>query len=149
MRREGERDGSGGRTEGLAQSAAISMGFADPDLRRRSDRRPRLSYAPGGGRGRRGARERERKRERGTGRRERGRESKRARERETQRDRVTGREGRKELEFLDFQGIPDERRSFGRTACDKDRARERHRNRKSDGGKGRGPNPVYSRTTSS
>ena len=27
----------------LAQSAAISMGFADPDLRRRSDRRPRLS----------------------------------------------------------------------------------------------------------
>ena len=62
---------------------------------------------------------------------------------------MTGREGRKELEFLDFQGIPDERRSFGRTACDKDRARERHRNRKSDGGKGRGPNPVYSRTTSS
>ena len=33
--------------------------------------------------------------------------------------------------------------------CDKERARERHRNRKSDGGKGRGPNPVYSRTTSS
>ena len=70
-------------------------------------------------------------------------------ERETQRDRVRGREGRKELEFLDSQGSQDERRSFGRTACDKERARERHRNRKSDGGKGRGPNPVYSRTTSS
>ena len=100
-----------------------------------------------GGRGRRGARERER--ERGTEGGEREGERARERERETQRDRVTGREGRKELEFLDFQGIPDERRSFGRTACDKDRARERHRNRKSDGGKGRGPNPVYSRTTSS
>ena len=53
---------------------------------------------------------------------------------------MRGREGRKELEFLDSQGSQDERRSFGRTACDKERARERHRNRKSDGGKGRGPN---------
>ena len=66
-----------------------------------------------------------------------------------ERDRVRGREGRKELEFLDSKESQDERRSFGRTACDKERARERHRNRKSDGGKGRGPNPVYSRTTSS
>ena len=100
-----------------------------------------------------GAREREREREaqreERERERERGRESKRARERETQRDRVRGREGRKELEFLDSQGSQDERRSFGRTACDKERAREIHRNRKSDGGKGRGPNPVYSRTTSS
>ena len=85
-----------------------------------------MSYAPGGGSGTEG-RERERKRERHRGRREREGERARERERETQRDRVTGREGRKELEFLDFQGIPDERRSFGRTACDKDRARERHR----------------------
>ena len=85
MRREGERDGSGGRTEGLAQSAAISMGFADPDLRRRSDRRPRLSYAPGGGSGAEG-RERERKRERHREEREREREqeSERERHRETE-----------------------------------------------------------------
>ena len=76
-----------------------------------------------------GAREREREGER-------EQESERERERETQGDRVSGREGRKELEFLDSQGSQDERRSFGRTACDKERARERHRNRKSDGGKG-------------
>ena len=86
MRREGERDGSGGRTEGLAQSAAISMGFADPDLRRRSDRRPRLSYAPGGGSGTEGrAREREREIEaqREEREREREQESERERHRET------------------------------------------------------------------
>ena len=110
----------------------------------------RRLYALGGGSGTEG-RARERERHRGRREREREREGERAREREreTQRDRVRGREGRKELEFLDSQGSQDERRSVGRTACDKEIARERHRNRKSDGGKGRGPNPVYSRTTSS
>jgi hypothetical protein len=89
----------------------------------------RRLYALGGGSGTEG-RERERgteggEREReGERARERDRERARERERETQRDRVRGKEGRKELEFLDSQGSQDERRSVGRTACDKERERE-------------------------
>ena len=107
-----------GKDRGPSPARSNFDGFADPDLRRRSDRRPRLSYAPGGGSGTEGReREREKERERGTEGGEREGERARERERETQRDRVTGREGRKELEFLDSQGSQDERRSFGRTAC--------------------------------
>ena len=76
-----------------AKARLVILGFADPDLRRRSDRRPRLSsrYAreaalrPGRGVGDGGARERERERGTEGGERERE-ESKRARERETHRE---------------------------------------------------------------